>query len=137
MDVESLRKFCLSFPAATENLQWEGDLCFKVGGKIFAIVGVEAVPPSLCFKCTPESFAELCEREGIRPAPYVGRYKWVLLERLNVLGNDELRDLIRNSYEMVASKAKPKRSANRLTGRVRHHRRYAKSRKRGNDTRRR
>ena len=31
----------------------------------------------LSFKCTPEMFAELIEREDIHPSPYVGRYKWV------------------------------------------------------------
>jgi|SRR5580698_9556265 predicted DNA-binding protein (MmcQ/YjbR family) len=110
MNIDSLRKYCLSFPQATENLQWGDDLCFKVGGKLFTIVSLEAVPQGLCFKCTPEKFAELCEQEGIRPAPYVGRYKWVYLDRLNVLPDSELRDLIRQSYEMVASKVKAKKT---------------------------
>jgi predicted DNA-binding protein (MmcQ/YjbR family) len=108
MNVDAIRKYCLSFPQATENLQWGGDLCFKVGGKIFTVMSLESVPQGLCFKCTAEKFAELCEHEDIRPAPYVGRYKWVLLERLNALPDPDLRDLIRQSYEMVAGKAKPK-----------------------------
>jgi len=108
MNLDSIRAYCLSFPQATENLQWGEDLCFKVKGKIFTVLSLGSVPQSLCLKCTPESFAELCEREGIGPAPYVGRYKWVLLERLNLLPDSELRDLIRKSYEMVATKAKPK-----------------------------
>ncbi len=54
---------------------------------------------------------ELCEQEGIRPAPYVGRYKWVLLDRLDVLGDEELEDLIRQSYEMVAVKGKGRAGA--------------------------
>lgn len=103
MDVDSIRTYCLSFPQATENLQWGDDLCFKVRGKIFAMVGLDN--PRLCFKCTPGTFAELIEREDIRPAPYVGRYKWVMLDRLDVLRGDELEDLIRQSYEMVVAKA--------------------------------
>ena len=106
MNVDSIRAYCKSFPQATENLQWDDDLCFKVGGKIFTIVGLDK--PCVCFKCTPETFAELIERENIRPAPYVGRYKWVLLDRLDALRNDELEDLIRQSYEMVAAKAPAK-----------------------------
>jgi predicted DNA-binding protein (MmcQ/YjbR family) len=106
MNVDSIRKYCLSFPQATENLQWGEDLCFKVGGKIFAVLSLDSVPPSLCFKCAPETFAELCEQEGIKPAPYVGRYKWVLLESLDVLGNEELEELILQSYEMVVAKGK-------------------------------
>ena len=45
------------------------------------------------------------EREDIAPAPYVGRYKWVILNRLDALRNDELRDMLRQSYEMVAASA--------------------------------
>lgn len=108
MNLDSIRKYCLSFPQAAESLQWGEDLCLKVAGKIFTVVSLGSVPQGLCFKCTPEKFAELCEREGIRPAPYVGRYKWVLLDRLDTLSDSELRELIRESYEMVASKAKTK-----------------------------
>lgn len=106
MKVDAVRKFCLGFPHATENLQWGDDLCFKIGGKIFAIVGLDSAPQKICFKCDPETFAELTEREGIVPAPYVGRYKWVLLERLDAVTDSELRSLIEQSYEMVAVKAK-------------------------------
>ena len=105
MNADSIRKYCLSFPHATENLQWEGDLCFKIKNKIFAILSLDSVPQRMCFKCTPECFAELCEREDVRPAPYVGRYKWVMLDRLDALRDDELRQLIQQSYEMVAKKA--------------------------------
>lgn len=105
MTSDALRRFCLSFPDATENLQWGDDLCFKVRGKIFMILGLDSVPQRLCFKCDPETFAELVEREGIIPAPYVGRYKWVMVEDSAALKNSELEDLIRKSYEMVVAKA--------------------------------
>ncbi len=102
MNVDSIRAFCLSFQHATENLQWDDDLCFKIRGKIFAIISLDN--PRLCFKCTPETFAELIEREDIHPAPYVGRYKWVMLDQLDAVGWEELKDLIRQSYEMVVAK---------------------------------
>jgi predicted DNA-binding protein (MmcQ/YjbR family) len=113
MNVDEIRQFCLAFPQATEKLQWGDDLCFKIRGKIFAIVSLDH--RKLCFKCTPDKFAELVERENIRPAPYVGRYKWVMFDRLDALRNDALKDLIRQSYEMAEAKApkaktrKPKR----------------------------
>jgi predicted DNA-binding protein (MmcQ/YjbR family) len=113
MNVDSVRAYCLSFPQARENLQWGETLCFKVAGKIFVTLSLDAVPQTLCFKCTLEKFAELCEQEGISPAPYVGRYKWVLLERLDVLGDEELEDLIRQSYEIVAAKNKGKSKGKR------------------------
>jgi predicted DNA-binding protein (MmcQ/YjbR family) len=108
MNVDSVRGYCLSFPQARENLQWGETLCFKADGKIFVTLNLNSVPQTMCFKCTPEKFVELCEQEGIRPAPYVGRYKWVLLERLDVVRDEELEDLIRQSYEMVATKSKGK-----------------------------
>jgi len=108
MDVDAIRKFCLAFPEAAENLQWGDDLCFKIKGKIFCIVGLDN--PRLCFKCTPATFAELIEREDIRPAPYVGRYKWVMLDRIDAAPWDELRELIGQSYAMVAAKT-PKKKA--------------------------
>jgi predicted DNA-binding protein (MmcQ/YjbR family) len=106
MSVECIRRFCLSFSHATENLQWGDDLCFKVGGKIFALLSLSSVPQRLMLKCTPERFAELVEQDDIVPAPYVGRYKWVSLERLDVLPWGEIKDLIQQSYEMVAVKAR-------------------------------
>jgi predicted DNA-binding protein (MmcQ/YjbR family) len=113
MNVETIREFCLAFPQATEKLQWDDNLCFKIGEKIFVMLGLDN--PRLCFKCTPESFSELIEREDIRPAPYVGRYKWVVLDRLDALRWDELEDLIRQSYQMVAAKVSGKKEAKRKT----------------------
>lgn len=106
MDLDAIRKFCLSFPHATENLQWGDALCFKVGRKLFAVLGLDSLPQRLCFKCTPERFAALCELENIRPAPYVGRYQWVMLDRLDALPDDVLQELIWQSYQMIRSKAK-------------------------------
>ena len=103
MKADTIRELCLTFPQATENLQWGDELCFKIRGKIFAMLGLDN--PRLCFKCTPETFAELTEREDIRPAPYVGRYKWVMLDRLDAVRWDEVGESIRQSYEMVAAKA--------------------------------
>jgi len=105
MHVDEVRRFCMSFPRATENLQWGDDLCFKIQGKIFAIMSLAAVPQKLCFKCMPETFSALIEREDIHPAPYVGRYKWVMLDRLDALSNGELQEYIQRSYEMVAANA--------------------------------
>ena len=116
MDVESIRSYCLSFPQATENLQWGDDLCFKIGGKIFLTLGLDN--RCMCFKCVPEKFAELVEQEHIRPAPYVGRYKWVMLNRLDALRDDELQELIQQSFEMAAAKAPKSRHPVKKKGTV-------------------
>ncbi len=108
MNVDSIRAYCLSFPDAREKLQWGDALCFKVKARMFAVLGLDRV--RLTFKCTPETFAELVEREGFHPAPYVGRYHWVLLDRMDVLAQGELQGLIAQSYDMVAAKAQKQRT---------------------------
>ncbi len=114
MNVESLRKFCLTFPNATESLQWGDALCFKIGGKLFVTLALDVDSrPRICLKCDPETFAELIEREGIAPAPYVGRYKWVGLDALDTLPNRELQGLIGRSYELVVEKLPKKTIAKR------------------------
>lgn len=112
MDIDSIREYCLSFPNSKENLQWGDNLCFKVAGKIFVILGLDEL--QVCFKSAPDVFAELVEREDIRPAPYVGRYKWVMLERLDAVSEGEFRELVRQSYEMVSTKIPKKVSKRRV-----------------------
>ena len=115
MNVDSIREYCLSFPQAIEKLQWGDALCFKVREKMFAVLGLDN--PRLSFKCASETFAELIEREHIQPSPYLGRYKWVMLDRLDAVGWDELRQLIQTSYEMVSAKA-PRKKSKGKKGRV-------------------
>lgn len=105
MDVEQIRKFCLSMPHATEKVQWGNDLVFKIGEKMFAVVGLDPkYDTKMSFKCTPEKFAELVEQEGIIPAPYVARYHWVALTDLNALSARELKDLLKTAYQLVRDK---------------------------------
>lgn len=112
MDIEQTRTYCLSFPHATENVQWGNDLVFKIGGKMFAVTVLDAAHKyCLSFKCTPEQFSELTEEEGIDPAPYSARYHWVALERFNVLKEKELKALLRNSYDLVLEKLPKKAKA--------------------------
>jgi predicted DNA-binding protein (MmcQ/YjbR family) len=104
MDVDGLRRCCLSFPHATENVQWVSDLVFKVAGKMFAVTALEPGPHWLSLKCTPEEFAELVERPGIAPAPYLARAYWVAVERPDTLPAKELKRLLRQSYDLVVAK---------------------------------
>lgn len=119
MNVDAIRAYCLAFPEATEKLQWGDALCFKVRAKMFAVLGLDHV--RLTFKCAPETFGELIERPNMRPSPYLGRHHWIMLDRLDALRADEMKELIRQSYEMVAAKA-PKAASRKkpaITKRVR------------------
>ncbi len=95
----------MSFPGATEEIQWETSLLFKVGGKIFVITGTNNFSENLLsLKSDPEKFEELIEREGIIPAPYLARNKWVSIQRNADIKSSELKDLIRTSYNLVFAK---------------------------------
>ena len=104
MNVDRLREVCLSFPGATEQIQWGYDLLFKVGGKMFALTPLEPAPVCLSFKASPENFAELTERPNIIPAPYLARAQWVALQTRDALPAEELARLLRESYDMVFAK---------------------------------
>ena len=67
---------CRALPGVTEDIKWGHDLVFSIGGRMFAVVCLEP-PHTFSFKCTPEEFAELIEREGVVPAPYLARAMWV------------------------------------------------------------
>lgn len=105
MDIETLRELCLSMPHASEDVKWQNDLCFSIGGKMFCVASLENDrTPRISFKCTPEKFAELTEIDGIIPAPYVARYHWVAVEGTSVLDEDDFEDLITKSYMLVREK---------------------------------
>ena len=113
MDIESVRKFCLSLPHVTEDIQWESDLLMRIGKKMFAVLSLEASDHVMSFKCTRETFAELVERDGIMPAPYVARYHWVALERFDALNKRELEALLKTAYQLVRDKL-PKKVRDQL-----------------------
>ena len=101
MTVESIRRWCLALGGVTEDIKWDDDLVFSVGGKMFCVAMLE-VPHRLSFKCDEETFTELVEREGIIPAPYLARAKWVSLESLDgPMEWPELERHLRRSYELV------------------------------------
>jgi predicted DNA-binding protein (MmcQ/YjbR family) len=104
VNIEQLRKLCLSFPAVTEQIQWGDALLFKVAGKMFAVASLEPARVWLSLKVTPEGFAELTERPGIIPAPYLARAKWIALESRDALSPAELAPLLRSSYDLVVAK---------------------------------
>jgi len=110
-----VRSFCLSLPNATEDVQWEHNLLFRIAGKMFCIANLEPAvsPTKICFKCTPEKFAELVEVEGIIPAPYMARNHWVAMLSIDALRQPEIKELIEESYRMILAKL-PKKTQTEL-----------------------
>lgn len=103
MDIEVLRSVCLAFPAVTEDVKWETNLCFCVGGKIFCIANLEP-PHTFSFKVTGEEFDELSETDGFKPAPYLARAKWVLVVDSSKLNKRDLKNYLQQSYDMIRTK---------------------------------
>lgn len=101
MNLERLRQLCLAQPGATEQIQWGADLVFKVGGKMFCVACTEKAPNVMSCKCDEETFAELIEREGCIPAPYMARAKWVAFETWSTLEDREFRTLVERAYQLV------------------------------------
>src|SRR4051812_22934478 len=104
MDVDFIRGCCMALPKTTETVQWGSDLVFKVGGKMFAVTPLEPAAVCLSFKCSPEDFADLTERPGIIPAPYLARAQWVALQSEDALSAAEIKRYVKRSYELVFAK---------------------------------
>ena len=115
MPAERARKLCAAFPHVTEQVQWGNDLVFKIGGKMFAVIPLDPAPKVLAFKCTPELFAELIERPGVSPAAYLARAQWVSLDSEDAIAWAELKDLLRQAYDVVLGKL-PKKQRAALVG---------------------
>jgi predicted DNA-binding protein (MmcQ/YjbR family) len=111
MNIEWLRRYCMSLPHATETVQWGANLVFKIAGKVFAVLALEPAKVWLCVKCSPEEFAELVERPGIIQAPHFARNHWVALESDDALSPAETRRLARRSYDLVVEKLPKKTRA--------------------------
>jgi|SRR5580704_12359694 predicted DNA-binding protein (MmcQ/YjbR family) len=116
MDIEWVRLHCLSHPYVTEQVQWGNDLLFKVGGKMFAGVPLEPARVWLTLKADPEEFVELVEIQGVIPAPYLARAKWVAIEHERALPRAEVLRLVTKSYEMVFAKLPKNLQADLATG---------------------
>jgi predicted DNA-binding protein (MmcQ/YjbR family) len=104
VDLEAIRRYSMSLPHVEEDVKWGHDLCFLIGNKMFCVVNLEPARDDksvVAIKTTPEDFAELVERPGIIPAPYMARNHWVSLERYSALPWRELEERIRASYDLV------------------------------------
>lgn len=127
MDIDWLRKYCLALPHTTEQVQWDS-LVFKVGGKMYAVAALEPGRHFLSLKCAPEDFADLIERPGIFPAPYLSRAHWIALETPVSLSVTELEAFLRRARDLVFAKL-PKKQQSALNARKPRPHRKIKTRK--------
>ncbi len=109
MNAERARQFLLKLPHILEAEQWGGLIFWvgdkAIGGKLCTMLNLEAGqghPVSL--PVGPERFAELCEVDGLIPAPYMARNFWVAAERWDALRDREWEELFRAAYDMTYAK---------------------------------
>lgn len=103
MDIESIRSFCMTLPVVSEDVKWDNDLCFSVGGKMFCVVCLEP-PFKVTIKVRDDEFDELCATEHVRIADYVGRYKWITVCDAARFSDEEWRERIIRSHRLIAEK---------------------------------
>jgi predicted DNA-binding protein (MmcQ/YjbR family) len=107
MDLERLQMLCKTLPSVTEDIKWDNDLCFSIGGKMFCVSSLE-YPLRISFKVKDEEFEELGARHGFIPAPYMARAKWVSVTDCSVLNQKEWNFYVTQSYNLVKAKLKMK-----------------------------
>lgn len=105
---DELVAYCLAKPGAVPDQPWEGDTVAKVGGKIFAFLGGDGLGVK-CGRDVDEA-AELRLRfpDSVTVMAYIGRHGWNSITLDGRIDDDELRELVDASYDMVVAKL-PKR----------------------------
>ena len=103
MNIEDLRDFALSLPGVTEGLPFGVDtLVFKLNNKIFLLASLDATPFQFNVKCDPENAVLLRERyECILPGYHMNKKHWNTILIDGTLTNDQLKEQITNSYNLV------------------------------------
>lgn len=114
MEPQALQSFCQTLPGTTEDIKWEEHLTFCVGEKMYAILSHDdAGRANISLKTQPDLFDAQITQPHITPAPYLARYKWILVKDLERVDETELRALITTSYQLIRAKL-PARVKRRL-----------------------
>jgi predicted DNA-binding protein (MmcQ/YjbR family) len=111
MTRDDLNRFCAAMPQATHVVQWGNADVYKVGGKVFAIIGLGESGDTVTFKVSELAFEVLSDSPGLRPAPYMASrgLKWIQQYGQPGLSDDSLREHIAASYDMVVAGLSKKR----------------------------
>jgi predicted DNA-binding protein (MmcQ/YjbR family) len=114
---ERVREFLLTLPHVEETVQWGNHLVFwvgdkAIGGKMFCLLDLDGSGKCVAsLAAGPEGMAELCERDGIVPAPYLARAHWVCVQQWDALDWPEWKQRLVRAREMVHEKLPPKTKA--------------------------
>jgi predicted DNA-binding protein (MmcQ/YjbR family) len=103
MTTDEIRSILARKPRATEEYPFgPGAMVFKVGGKLFAIVGTEDRPLSVSLKCDPdEALALRSTYPSIQPGYHLNKRHWNTVALDSAIPNDLLHEMIDESYALV------------------------------------
>jgi predicted DNA-binding protein (MmcQ/YjbR family) len=103
--LDRMRAIALALPEVTEELTWETSINFRVRNKIFLFPGGG---DQVMVKAEREELPALLADPRFRPAPYLARGGWVVLDLGGPGGHDvdwdEVTELIHSSYCLIAPK---------------------------------
>jgi predicted DNA-binding protein (MmcQ/YjbR family) len=99
----ALRKLCLSFAGAVEEFPFGPETSvFKVGGKMFALSGLERRPLQVSLKCEPDLADQLrLAHQAINPGYHLNKRHWNTVTLDGSLPDRMVRDLVEDSYDLV------------------------------------
>lgn len=98
--LDRLRTIALALPEATEELTWGTEINFRVRNKIFLFPGSG---DQVCVKADREELPALLGDPRVRPAPYLARGGWVVLDiSSGPVDWEEVRELVHTSYRLIA-----------------------------------
>ena len=100
MTPAEIEAVALALPAAERVVQWGGSDVYKVGGKVFAVVGLRG---GLAFKVSEIGFMALTEGGPARQAPYFAKGRWVIVD-LDEVEAADLSSWLSSSHALVAAK---------------------------------
>lgn len=103
MNIEEIRTYCLQKKGVSENFPFdEVTLVFKVMGKIFLFMPLDATNPSISAKCDPEKAIQLREQfPAIRGGFHLNKKHWNSIDLDGSVNNDLVLDLIDHSYQLI------------------------------------
>ena len=96
---------CAARPGSTEDYPFGDDVVvFKVAGKMFALVSLDAPRGSASLKCDPDLAVVLRGRFPAVTAGYhISKRHWSTIDLDGSLPDGELLDLIDHSYQLVVA----------------------------------
>jgi len=104
MTHKEVEEYLLSLPGARLDYPFgEGVAVYKVNDKMFALVTEKKEPVQISLKCDPKLAETLRERyETVMPGYHLNQKYWNTVLLTGPLSWDEVKDLIRHSYELVS-----------------------------------